>query len=134
MIEPNRAMVRAIVEHLRADLCRVVIDPTSFPDREGWTQPDYHAFWAAVIERFAGTVVFADGWQYSNGCSYEFLIAQTTGVETLDQRRCPLGREQGAAMIRAAVADMRRHNAPTAFLDAVAQRLVEAPTGRASSR
>lgn len=55
-----------------------------------WKQSDYHSFWTDVIRRFARTVVFADGWQYSAGCALEYFAAFECGAETLDANFAPL--------------------------------------------
>jgi hypothetical protein len=57
-----------------------------------------------VIERYAGTVVFADGWEYSSGCAWEFLTAVRVGARLLREDLEPLTIEEGERLIRDAIA------------------------------
>ena len=66
-----------------------VIDPTEL-DVPSWSQADYHRFWVEVISRFADLIVFADGWEYSTGCSYEYACALVRGLDVLDASLTPL--------------------------------------------
>src|SRR5262245_8992789 len=67
VVTPNRNAAVALVTTARAR-SRSVIDPTAVNHIEGWTQGDYRNAWARVIEEFVQAVVFADGWEFSNGC------------------------------------------------------------------
>lgn len=106
VLEPNCAHAQDVVSSLRKKFPNVVIDPTALKDIDGWTQDDYRHLWAKVIEQYATTVVFVDGWQYSNGCSYEFLISYQSASEhcplVLNENLKPLTIEQGLKHIRAA--------------------------------
>jgi hypothetical protein len=119
VVEPNRAEVQRLVRGLRNKLGQVVINPTALKDLPRWTQDDYRVFWARVIENYVSKVVFANGWQYSNGCAYEFLIAHNTKVHTVDQKQRPLPFEKGVRLIRSAIEDMEKHGVSTKFLQGV---------------
>lgn len=116
VVEPNRDIAVRFVEQLRRQTTRLVIDPSALPDIPGWTQPDYRAFWAGVIETLAETVVFLDGWQFSHGCAYEYLVAVRTGLETLTQRMTPLRLPAAMAQLREAVEDLKDRQMPADFL------------------
>lgn len=122
VIGPNIAASRAIVAELRHRR-GVVIDPAGLPDVPGWSQPDYHVFWGRVIERFVGVVVFAPSWEYSNGCGYEFMVAQSCGCVTLDAQQRPLGRVRGRELIQHAIAEMQESGLATDFLQGVVRDL-----------
>ena len=107
VVIPNREDVRSLVEELRRGRTDVVIDPTSFGEVPGWTQDDYRYFWGRTIERFAQTVIFVDGWEHSDGCSYEFLVAQASGARTLKQDGTNLGLAEAIRLIAAAVEHTR---------------------------
>jgi hypothetical protein len=104
VVQWNRARVKPIVRAVRERGHRVVIDPTTVHDVPGWRQDDYHAFWGRVIEQYAGTVVFADGWEYSSGCAREFLTALRVGARLLREDLRPLAIEEGERLIRDAIA------------------------------
>jgi hypothetical protein len=123
VVQPNRAQAGSLAQELRRLFAKVVIDPTVVADLPGWTQDDYRHLWARVIERYAGIVVFMNGWQYSNGCVYEFLTAQRSGATTLTENQHPLTREEGMQLIRAAMTEMRAHSLPTEFLVHVVEEL-----------
>jgi hypothetical protein len=125
VIEPNRAHAKDIVRKLRNDLKGILIDPTAVPDFPRWTQDDYRTFWALVIERYVHTVVFMDGWQYSLGCSYEFLIACRIGALTFDEYQRPLSIDEGMALIQTAISDMAHLHESIAFLECVVKGLKE---------
>jgi hypothetical protein len=125
VMEPNRERAADYVRELRHSTSAAVIDPTAMGDLAGWAQSDYRSFWGKVIERYAETVVFRNGWQYSSGCAYEFLIACGAGARVLREDLAPLTIREGLALLRAAINECEaRGDAPT-FLEAVAGALEE---------
>jgi hypothetical protein len=117
VIEPNRQVARRFVARLRRSLNTVVIDPTALPDMSGWSQEDYHSFWGQVIEKYASKVVFMNGWSYSNGCTYEFLISHLGHAHVLDQAMRPLSRSKGGEMIRTAIRNLEALGQPVDHLE-----------------
>lgn len=100
---------------------RPVIDPTGLPDVPGWGQYDYHGFWTRLIERCAGVVVFAAGWEYSSGCALEFVAACNAGAELLDAAFEPLRREDVRAMLDHAARRLAQAGADDAALRRAAE-------------
>lgn len=92
----------AIAKQLRTAY-RYVINPAEMPDIDGWTQFDYIALWLAVIDRFVKTAYFIDEWNYSRGCSQEFLACQRGAIPTLDERGKLISVERGLALVEEAV-------------------------------
>jgi hypothetical protein len=119
VVEPNVQAVRPVIAAIRAGTRQVVIDPTAFADVPGWTQEDYRPFWAHVIERFADTVVFLDGWAYSEGSCYEWLVASRSGARTLDAQGRPLSRDAALEQMRRAAAELRALGADPQFIESV---------------
>lgn len=105
VIERNRAHARAIVERLRQYQQAPIIDPTAFPDLPHWRQTDWLKLWEQVIVRFAHSVVFVDGWNHSNGCAHEFLVAQRNGLPTRDENGKVISLETGITLIERAIAE-----------------------------
>jgi hypothetical protein len=99
VIEPNRRDAQEYVQRLRDAQSRYVIDPTALNDIPGWGQDDYRYFWGKVIELFASTVIFRDGWEFSSGCSYEFLVAVRSDLRVLDERLAPLELKDGMSLL-----------------------------------
>jgi len=123
VIEPNREATAGFVRYLRDKTNAVVIDPTALEDLPGWSQDDYRVFWGRVIERLADRVVFREGWQYSSGCAYEFLVAYTSGARLLRENLVPLTVEEGRSLIRDAVNETRDRGASSQFLSRVHEAL-----------
>jgi hypothetical protein len=127
VLEPNCEHAQDIISNLRKKFPNVVIDPTALKDIEGWTQNDYRDLWGKVIEQYAKTVVFIDGWQYSNGCSYEFLVSYQSASDqcplVLNENLKPLTLEQGLILIRAAINELKEAELPTEFLERVVEQL-----------
>lgn len=123
VVAPNRSAATALVKRVREINGSSVIDPTAVDHIEGWTQGDYRTAWARVIEEFVKTVVFANGWEFSNGCSYEFLIAAKTGVETLDESLRPIDLATGLSMIRRAAGELSSRGLPVEFLRGILEDL-----------
>jgi hypothetical protein len=111
VISANVTRVGPLVAKLRRRYPdRLVIDPTSLDNIDGWSQSDYHDFWRALIEKYVALVVFADGWQFSTGCVYEFATALRSGKEVYAESLKPLDRQDGLHMIAAAVAEFENLN------------------------
>jgi hypothetical protein len=125
VIEPNRLHAKELVQKLWQAFDSVLIDPTAVDDFPGWAQDDYRYFWARVIEKYAHTVVFMDGWQYSLGCSYEFFIACKAGVVTLDENLQPISLDDGINLLNTAIRDMNLSEASSSFLRNVVDNLLE---------
>jgi len=129
VIDPNRAHAQSIARQLRSQWAKVLIDPTAVADFPRWTQGDYRCLWARVIKQYVDTVIFVDNWQYSNGCAYEFLIAQQIGATTLRENRQPLLLPEGEQLIKMALADMRGQPfSSTFFLEQVVEELAKLGT------
>src|SRR5215472_12984636 len=51
---------------------------------QDWGQPDYNGFWKELIHTRVDSVRFNGNWQFSNGCTFEFVEAQEARIRTLD--------------------------------------------------
>jgi hypothetical protein len=125
VIEPNLAHAASVVELLRRRKSGPLIDPTAVDDLANWSQDDYRHLWGSVIERYVQTVVFLDDWQYSNGCAYEFLVAQRCELTTCDERDEVISLEDGIARIDMAIEESKTMATPTVFLEHVLDALCE---------
>jgi hypothetical protein len=116
VVRPNVAAAAPIVRDLRARMRQPVIDPTAFPDAPGWTQDDYRELWTRVIQRFATRVVFIDGWEYSEGCCLEYLVAFRSGATCVDSRERPLPRDQALERMSRAYTELASLDVDTGFI------------------
>ena len=127
VVIPNIAAAREVVRRVRRTFSEtVVIDPTALPDLPGWGQSEYRELWRHVVERFAKIVVFVDGWQFSEGCCYEYWVAHSSGATTLDSKSAPLPPGQALELIRAAIESQRVAGIETTFLADIRDKLSEA--------
>jgi hypothetical protein len=122
VIEPNSAAAASRIAAIRKAMRLPVIDPSAF-DRRGWSQEEYRNFWAAVIRRYAAMVVLLDGWQYSSGCSSEFLTATTNGILTFREDLQPLSRTEGHDLILEAASEFHSHGLLAPVLESVLRKL-----------
>lgn len=106
VVQRNIEAVRPLVAAVETRFRRPVIDPTRLGPIAGWQQPDYHRFWVRVIRTFVDTVVFADGWQYSSGCSVEFAATVGNGLSSYDASIRVLDVETGVRLLEAAADEL----------------------------
>jgi hypothetical protein len=119
----NHAYVSELVHRFRRSLASPVINPMAITDLPGWTQSDYRVLSAHIIERYAHTVIFVNDWQYSLGCSYEFLVARQTGAKTVTRNMAEISVAEGIRLIRGAVNELKQTGNNTSFLKAVTHEL-----------
>src|SRR5664280_663146 len=78
-----------------------VITPAPFL-APGWSQPEYLAFWETLIRTRVRAVWFNRNWQFSNGCTFEFLVARDAGVSTFDSSGHDLDLRAGIELVETA--------------------------------
>ena len=108
LFEPNAEAANAFARSLR-DLLggrTLVITPAPLrvPD---WSQDEYLGFFEALIRTRIHAAYFNDGWEYSNGCTFEFVVAQEAGVPTFDARGVPLDRGTALVLGERAVTELQ---------------------------
>jgi hypothetical protein len=88
----------------------------------GWGQPDYNGFWKELIDTRVGSVRFNSDWQFSNGCTFEFVEAQEARIHTLDAHGKLLTPDAAAELIQEAITQFA--DLDTSTLQANLHRLV----------
>ena len=124
VVLPNLIHAEEVAKKVRSSN-QLLIDPSQFDDVDGWGQDDYRVFWARVIENFVSKVIFVDGWNYSNGCAYEFLIAQRFGIPKFSESGVSLKLEDGIELISMAITQMDESLMDATFLRNVFEKLIE---------
>ena len=71
--------------------------------KRNWSQGEYLDFWNLVISKKCHAVFFNEGWQFSNGCTFEYLAGLKAGVQLFDDRGRPLEPAVAKKMIAAAI-------------------------------
>ena len=98
----NCANLREEAQRLRRERGETVVEPSTL-DVSGWSQPDYISFWGSFIERYAKLVLFMPGWEYSVGCTSEFLRAHEHGVRTETVSGAAISSQEAINKINAAI-------------------------------
>jgi len=93
----------------------MVITPAPF-DAAGWDQDQYLFFWETLIRTRIKSVWFNRDWQFSNGCTFEFAVAQDAGHPTFDHRGEVLDRVAGLGAIGSAIERLEADGFDTAKL------------------
>jgi hypothetical protein len=117
VLAPNLEDARSLVQVLRHQLDPPLIDPSVFPNVEGWSQSDYIELWSRVIDRYAARVIFTPGWQYSRGCVCELRVAVEARRTILDEELLPLTPRRAFDLIGQAVAELRALGLETPHAD-----------------
>lgn len=133
VIEPNRARAQQLIQKLRKETGHVVVDPTAILSIPGWTQHDWRSFWRQVIEKYVTIAFYVDGWQYSNGCAYEFWVAQKKRIPTLDESGSPLSLAVGIDLVEEAIIVMRQRGGSTAFIEEMLEKMKDLSTAPTES-
>jgi hypothetical protein len=79
--------------------------PLTVPD---WSQPEYLAFWGTVITERCRAAYFNGGWEFSNGCSFEYLVGLKARLPLLDQNNEPIHAGRGAELVRLAIEQLEQ--------------------------
>lgn len=94
---------------------QIVITPAPFT-APGWNQPEYLSFWETLIRTRIKAVYFNDGWEYSNGCVFEFRVAIDAGLPTLDAAGRALSPNDARGLVSRAVVEMQTNSQDTETL------------------
>lgn len=122
VIEKNTRDAHSVVSRLRAEQPGIIVDPTRL-DRPEWDQHDFRYFWGKVVERYACTIVLLDGWQYSSGCSWEFLTGLRQNLHVLDESRRRVTLDEGKELIDEAIKEMEALDMDAVFLREISREL-----------
>jgi len=112
----------------------LVITPAPF-SAPGWSQHEYLAFWESLLRTRVRLVWFNRNWQYSNGCAFEFAVAQDAGLATYDYQGKILDRETGISLLEEGIKELDLEGLDTNLLRENLARLSQSrlqnPTARA---
>jgi hypothetical protein len=90
----------------------LVITPAPF-SAPGWSQHEYLAFWEKLLRTRVRSAWFNRNWQYSNGCVFEFAVAQDEGLPTFDHDGNILDHETGIALLKNAIKQLEEEGFDT---------------------
>lgn len=106
LIEANVARGVAFAEKLRERGMVNVVSPGPFFAR-GFNQQHYLYLWELFIIKKVYQIWFNYDWEYSNGCSFEYVIAAKKGISSLDHEGRPLGLSEAIAKVSAASEELK---------------------------
>jgi hypothetical protein len=107
LLEPNTVAANAFARRLRERLGGNTLVMTPAPLlAPGWSQQEYLAFFETLIRTRVKAVFLNEGWEYSNGCTFEFAVAQQAGVPTFDADHTPIDRARGMELIELAAREL----------------------------
>ena len=75
-------------------------------------------------------ILLGEGWEYSRGCTFEYLTAVRSGIEAFDADFCPISLERGIASIAGAIACMKRLGQDVDFLETIWRELSRLASAR----
>lgn len=107
ILGPNVESAVAFARYVRSKvIVDLVLTPAPFL-APGWSQPQYLGFWEIVLRTRIKSVWFDQHWQFSNGCVYEFEVAQIAGLPAQDHEGNILDLQKGIAMVSDAIRQMQ---------------------------
>jgi uncharacterized protein YdcH (DUF465 family) len=130
---PNIELANQFAESVRRaeDGKMLVITPAPLKVQD-WGQPEYNGFWTELLHsKRIESVRFNEDWQYSNGCTTEFVEAQAAEIHTLDVKREIIARDAAIELIAAAIKEFA--DLDTSLLQQNLDRLVATRTLRTTA-
>lgn len=116
VINENTEFAYSTALYLRETTQKGVINPAAFY-QESWTQEMYLSFWVDVIKRFASEVWLNAGWEFSNGCTYEYCAAIEAGIPCFGINGQQLDVPRAIELISVAIEKMSLVNMDTASIE-----------------
>ncbi|MCD6193612.1 MAG: hypothetical protein J7L26_09120, partial [Candidatus Aminicenantes bacterium] len=105
-----------IADTIFSNTNEVIINPKLL-NIPSWEQEDYHFFWGEVIKSHIYKIIFFPGWEFSNGCNYEFAIATKHGIKTSDLNGKSFTILYGIRLIKKALKEMNKEGLSTSFIE-----------------
>lgn len=122
VIKDNTVFADSMALQLRETTKKCVINPAAFY-QESWTQEMYLSFWVDVIKRFASEVWLNAGWEFSNGCTYEYCAAIEAGIPCYAIDGQEMGLVQAIELISVAIEKMSLVNMDTSSIESTLKTL-----------
>lgn len=127
IIIPNIEGGRAFAERFAPELDASLIVPGVFEGRkQRWTDDEYMILWLRLITSSIKEICLSEGWEYSNGAAVEFARGIMIRFRFIEERqhrmpiydhtKQPIGIEEGARKLAAAIKDLERRGHPTNIL------------------
>ena len=112
LLAPNKEGGIRFARKLREFGHKVVLTPHPFIAVD-WSQSEYLGFWEEVIQRKCHAVYFNEGWEFSNGCTFEYLAGLKAGMPLLDHDKKLLELPTAKEMIGNAIKNLEKEGFDT---------------------
>jgi hypothetical protein len=104
ILDANVKLAKKFAQCVRSGLSDKTMVITPGPFRApGWTQPEYLFLWETLLRTRIKSVWLNHNWQFSNGCVFEFAVANDVGLPTLDRNGKSLDLDEGFLLIDSAI-------------------------------
>lgn len=114
--EANVKVATDFAAELRLRLAgQIVITPAPFA-APGWTQPEYLEFWETLLRTRIKEVRLNRNWQFSNGCTLEFAVAEDAGLRAIDAGGHDIDLQVGVRLMEDAIRELDADHFDTAKL------------------
>jgi Domain of unknown function (DUF4406) len=109
VVVPNLSRIKSFAKQQRRLGTNPVIEPASF-DNPYWSQSEYLYYWGKVISSYVRDIICLDGWEYSRGCAFEYLVGKMLNLKIVDevQRQIPI--QQGIMQLKEARNVLANHS------------------------
>lgn len=114
LLVPNKEEGIRFARKLREFGHHVVLTPHPFHadplnlKGQNWSQDEYLEFWNMVIRKKCHAVYFNQAWEFSNGCTFEYLVGLKAGIPLLDHDNKPLEVARAKQMIGSAIGSLEK--------------------------
>ena len=122
VIKQNTSAAITKIRAIRDKIDGVLIDPTKLEFLE-WEQDEYRYYWGKVIEKYVKRAIFFDGWEFSNGCSFEFLKAMQLNLECVNENLVKIDLKSALKMLNESISVMRENFIKTDYIERVRRNL-----------
>jgi hypothetical protein len=105
IFDPNAKLTNDFAESVRhAEGGRILVITPAPLFVKGWGQPEYNGFWTELLHsKRIESVRFNQNWQYSSGCTTEFVEAHAAQVHALDLKEGIITSDAAIQLIEAAI-------------------------------
>lgn len=105
LLEPNEKEAIVFAREVRNLSRHLALTPNTL-FVPGWGQPEYLGFWETVIRTKCKTIFFNNGWEYSNGCTFEYLVGHEEGIGLFDRSGRSIPVDQARVSILLAINEL----------------------------
>jgi hypothetical protein len=106
------------IKKIKKEINGIIIEPTKL-NMDEWEQDEYRYYWGKIIEKYIKKSIFFDGWQYSNGCSFEFLKSMSCNLICLDERLNKITLKKAIALLTESIKELNECLIDTEYLEKI---------------